>query len=1117
MVHSALKRKRSVPEQSSFSLGLTINPKASYIAPNAVFITTLPSPKEAEASTRTTISSSPPSPPIEHPSYLSHLPPPPTHDPFPAVRSMFDLMSPLEFANLLRKRVKRLLSEWPPTIPSPSADGLLSPTLSSSSNQIRSESRSISIAALHAFVSFWRTEEFRTASTGVSIEELHTHLVALQTLLSFISCQELRKLIHSRLQVNSETNRERWAAVQGMLEVMKYTCAEDEPEEVLSSLTQIEEMKKTNFTVTRVEVGVNAVDEVENGQRPRPSNAGDDERPRKRPKLRIHGSQHSIPQTPTPEADVRPPTPTTGTLPAAASSATRAPEQIKPLTNVNMPKPSTTIPPTSKPISRQVPPAANAQNRTFVPTKMTQTRITDAQQPISSPVTHVSHPPSTSTAPAPPSNTTSPTDSDKAMPSSSVSSASTQGSQLRVEAHDGGDDDKDGDGDTDMEIDSDDEKNADGLIEVRNPEPARDSLLDGEKRANTQGAGHPRDAQPTQNEATPAITSHPAPHAPTTSSTTIAQSSSMSNHSAETPGTWLSLINRPAGSVQSSSRTTSTAVTPGTSRHSIKASGSLNPFYSSAAQLKYPPPPPQTLPPSPELPPPSPLEPPPPPPPPPPSTAWKPISMTSSTKRSQQSVPEMVHFDDAIDVQASSSIPRASVPPTTQLPSTTPTSRYRAAAPTFVRAQQPQAAFQSAESWVEGSKQPSKSTSAPVAPQDASSDASQSSQQATLSSELTVQVKREMINHWEAAYVIDQMDALDQAARGSASRPVGNFHHHGTPTGPRALGSLPGPPPSRPPINAPLGPRAITGAPPSARPPFQSAPPTPRQPAFARMEGAQQMRSLPPPTAPGMRSMFVAPGVVPFPPHVPSLPPLRPEGPELPPRPASLSRSDVPRNDAPLLSPPMRPRLMDSWRPSTEPRRGRSRSRSTSRSSSFRSKSRSRSSSSERRYRGARSPSVSSSKGKGAARRRSGIQSVPMGRSRPRSRSRSRSRSSSRGRNSSRRPIPYRKREYSYSRPPSPSIHKQYWSPGREDNASGSGAGKPDEGSQHSSRQTRSISPPRSNRPMTNRPPDYWPPRRDNDAGGSADHWGGRQQTSLMARPMAGGPIQKRGGPMRQR
>ena len=261
MVHPTLKRKRDTETSDNFSMGLRVPSTPSYIAPDAVFISCLPTVHEISGPT---MPSSPPTPRIEHPSYISHLPPPPKHDPFPAIRLLFDSMTPKSFANLLRKRVQRLLSEWPPTLPSQSVDGLPSPTLSSSSNHNRRTASSISVSALHAFVAFFRTDEFQRTELPVSMEELYTDLVALQTLLSIISCQELWELIHSRLRISSKANQRRWTGIHGLLEILRYTRVEDEAELPLRKLAP-----------KYVEIGINTIQEVDS----------EPERLHKRPKL----------------------------------------------------------------------------------------------------------------------------------------------------------------------------------------------------------------------------------------------------------------------------------------------------------------------------------------------------------------------------------------------------------------------------------------------------------------------------------------------------------------------------------------------------------------------------------------------------------------------------------------------------------------------------------------------------------------------------------------------------------------------------------------------------------------------------------------------------------------
>lgn len=237
MVHSALKRKRYSSESSHSALSLTTSPSVS-IASNASITTAyqgagLHCTPTNQASPARGIhrTPSPPTPtPSNSPLLFSGLSLMPTHDPRCSVKMLLELMTPSEFAKLLRARVKRVLAKWPPPSVLSSSHGLPSPTSSSSSASCRPtdtlDPQELGPGTIQAFISFFRSEDMPTPHC-LTLQELHTHVIALQTLLSFLTSRELRDIINTRLNACG-SERDRLAAVQGVLDVMRNTGKDDD-------------------------------------------------------------------------------------------------------------------------------------------------------------------------------------------------------------------------------------------------------------------------------------------------------------------------------------------------------------------------------------------------------------------------------------------------------------------------------------------------------------------------------------------------------------------------------------------------------------------------------------------------------------------------------------------------------------------------------------------------------------------------------------------------------------------------------------------------------------------------------------------------------------------------
>lgn len=127
-----------------------------------------------------------------------------------------DIITPLEFAELLRARVKHLLRTWPPKSASTIA-------ATSSSSLTPSDENFPSFETVRAFAAFFRTQDSPGPSpidlpTTTSLQSLRHSLLALSTLLSFLSARELQAVVRSRL---TENGRDRSAAVQGLMDIMR--------------------------------------------------------------------------------------------------------------------------------------------------------------------------------------------------------------------------------------------------------------------------------------------------------------------------------------------------------------------------------------------------------------------------------------------------------------------------------------------------------------------------------------------------------------------------------------------------------------------------------------------------------------------------------------------------------------------------------------------------------------------------------------------------------------------------------------------------------------------------------------------------------------------------------
>lgn len=228
MVHSALKRKRYSGDSTQSSLYLrtpspttVVSTSSTSIGYNSAMLHRDPSTQSSSIhyALRT------PPPPASSSPLLGTAPLETSHDPRLSVRILLELMTPSEFAKLLRSRVKRVLSLWPVALSVPPSHGLPSPTSSSSSISYKpldmQDTQDFFPGTIQAFISFFRSEDM-PAPHYLNLQELHKHLIALQTLLSFLTSQELRDIVLTRLNA-SGAERDRRAAVQGVLDVLRNT------------------------------------------------------------------------------------------------------------------------------------------------------------------------------------------------------------------------------------------------------------------------------------------------------------------------------------------------------------------------------------------------------------------------------------------------------------------------------------------------------------------------------------------------------------------------------------------------------------------------------------------------------------------------------------------------------------------------------------------------------------------------------------------------------------------------------------------------------------------------------------------------------------------------------
>lgn len=137
------------------------------------------------------------------------------------------LMTPVEFAKLLRSRVKYLVRTWPAA--SPSGD----PEAYDNTHSHSNKPLPISLDSIRSFTSFFKMQdtpvfsESGANSTSLSLNNIQQHLFALETLLSCVSPKELQNLVQSRLR---EGNKERTSAIRGLLDIMRCAANDETPE-----------------------------------------------------------------------------------------------------------------------------------------------------------------------------------------------------------------------------------------------------------------------------------------------------------------------------------------------------------------------------------------------------------------------------------------------------------------------------------------------------------------------------------------------------------------------------------------------------------------------------------------------------------------------------------------------------------------------------------------------------------------------------------------------------------------------------------------------------------------------------------------------------------------------
>ncbi|GJJ16222.1 hypothetical protein Clacol_010518 [Clathrus columnatus] len=189
MVHSALKRRAFADDFKDLS---TSQPSQEHD------ILKPPSSTTALSSTSNTKIHPPP-----HAGHTSRAP----------IPVLLEMMTPQEFATVLRARVDRLVSQWPLYASQPFPHGLPSPS-SSGSPLVQSGGKGIEMSTIHSFVSFFYPEEHHIHHNGdIPPNTLFVHLSGLQTLLSFLSSKELRVVVRNRLTACSS---ERSPSVQAI-------------------------------------------------------------------------------------------------------------------------------------------------------------------------------------------------------------------------------------------------------------------------------------------------------------------------------------------------------------------------------------------------------------------------------------------------------------------------------------------------------------------------------------------------------------------------------------------------------------------------------------------------------------------------------------------------------------------------------------------------------------------------------------------------------------------------------------------------------------------------------------------------------------------------------------
>lgn len=162
------------------------------------------------------------------PAFFSETSPTTNHDSMDSFKHFLDDVTPPEFAKRLRAKVKHLLKTWPPQSAS-------TVSTTSASSLTPSDACSPSFESVRGFAAFFRTQGSSGSSpidlsATTSLQALHNHLLALQTLLSFLSARELQDIVRARL---SEIGKDRSAAVQGLMDVMRDPRSEEMLEQLV--------------------------------------------------------------------------------------------------------------------------------------------------------------------------------------------------------------------------------------------------------------------------------------------------------------------------------------------------------------------------------------------------------------------------------------------------------------------------------------------------------------------------------------------------------------------------------------------------------------------------------------------------------------------------------------------------------------------------------------------------------------------------------------------------------------------------------------------------------------------------------------------------------------------